>query len=45
VIPRTDGIGAQAVSGGFGDDTPAPDRAKAEEAAATLAELYARFGR
>ena len=49
VIPRTDGIGVQAVSGGdmrgYGDDTTTPDRAEAEQAVATLAELYARFGR
>jgi glycine/D-amino acid oxidase-like deaminating enzyme len=49
VVPRTDGIGVQAVSGGdmrgYGDDSAAPDRAEAEEAVATLAALYARFGR
>ncbi|HEY6817209.1 MAG TPA: FAD-dependent oxidoreductase [Croceibacterium sp.] len=49
VVPRTDGIGVQAVSGGdmrgYGDDSAVPDRAEAEEAVATLAELYARFGR
>jgi len=49
VVPRTDGIAVQAVSGGdmrgYGDASIAPDRAEAEEAVATLAELYARFGR
>jgi hypothetical protein len=49
VVPRTDGIAVQAVSGGdmrgYGIDDTAPDRAEAEEAVATLAELYARFGR
>ncbi len=48
VIPRTDGIGVQAVSGGdmrgYGDAGTAPDRAEAEAAVRTLAELYARFG-
>ncbi len=49
VVPRTDGIAVQAVSGGdmrgYGDDTTAPDRAEADEAVRTLAQLYARFGR
>jgi D-amino-acid oxidase len=49
VVPRTDGIAVQAVSGGdmrgYADDTTAPDRAEAEAAVATLADLYARFGR
>jgi glycine/D-amino acid oxidase-like deaminating enzyme len=48
VIPRTDGIGVQAVSGGdmrgYGDANTAPDRAEAEEAVATIAALYERFG-
>jgi hypothetical protein len=49
VVPRTDGIAVQAVSGGdmrgYGDESTTPDRAEAEEAVATLATLYARFGR
>jgi hypothetical protein len=49
VVPRTDGIAVQAVSGGdmrgYGDDDTTPDRIEAEEAVATLAALYARFGR
>jgi len=49
VVPRTDGIAVQAVSGGdmrgYGDANTTPDRAEAEEAVATLSELYARFGR
>jgi D-amino-acid oxidase len=49
VVPRTDGIAVQAVSGGdmrgYGDDNVTPDRAEAEGAVATLAALYARFGR
>jgi glycine/D-amino acid oxidase-like deaminating enzyme len=49
VIPRTDGIGLQAVSGGdmrgYGDDNTAPDRVEAEDAVATVAALYERFGR
>lgn len=49
VIPRTDGIAVQPVSGGdmrgYGEDSLVPDRAEAEEAVATLAALYARFGR
>jgi D-amino-acid oxidase len=49
VVPRTDGIAVQAVSGGdmrgYGDDNTAPDRAEAEDAVATLASLYATFGR
>jgi len=48
VIPRTDGIGVQAVSGGdmrgYGDDSLEPSRQEAEEAIATLAALYSRFG-
>jgi hypothetical protein len=49
VVPRTDGIAVQAVSGGdmrgYGLDSLAPDRAEAEGAVATLADLYARFER
>jgi D-amino-acid oxidase len=49
VVPRTDGIAVQAVSGGdmrgYGEDSLVPDRAEADEAVATLAALYARFGR
>ena len=49
VIPRTDGIGVQDVSGGdmrgYGDGSTAPDRTEAEGAVATIARLYARFGR
>ena len=49
VVPRTDGIAVQAVSGGdmrgYGDESTTPDRAEAEEAVATLAALYARFRR
>jgi len=49
VVPRSDGIGVQAVSGGdmrgYGDPGTAPDRAEAEAAVETLAELYERFGR
>ncbi len=49
VVPRSDGIGVQALSGGdmrgYGEDGLVPDRAEAEEAVATLAALYARFGR
>jgi hypothetical protein len=48
VVPRTDGIAVQAVSGGdmrgYGDDNAAPDRTEAEEAVGALAALYARFG-
>ena len=48
VIPRTDGIAVQAVSGGdmrgYGEDSLAPERAEAEQAIAALAALYARFG-
>ena len=44
----SDGIAVQAVSGGdmrgHGDDSTAPDRAEAEDAVATLAALYDRFG-
>jgi D-amino-acid oxidase len=49
VMPRSDGIVVQAVSGGdmrgYGEYSMAPDRAEAEEAVAALASLYARFGR
>jgi len=49
VVPRSDGICVQALSGGdmrgYGEDSLIPDRAEAEEAVATLAELYAGFGR
>jgi D-amino-acid oxidase len=48
VIPRSDGIAVQAVSGGdmrgYGEDSLVPNRAEADEAVAALAELYARFG-
>lgn len=48
VVPRSDGICVQAVSGGdmrgYGEDSLIPDRAEAEEAVATLAALYTRFG-
>jgi glycine/D-amino acid oxidase-like deaminating enzyme len=47
VIPRTDGICVQAVSGGdmrgYGEDSLVPDPIEAEEAVAILAALYARF--
>jgi len=49
VVPRRDGIVVQAVEGGdmkgYDDDSETPDRAEAENAVNTLAELYARFGR
>ena len=49
VVPRSDGICVQAVSGGdmrgYGEDSLVPDRAEADEAVATLAALYASFGR
>jgi D-amino-acid oxidase len=49
VIPRTDGIAVQAVSGGdmrgYGEESLVPHRADAEESVAALAALYARFGR
>ena len=49
VVPRSDGICVQAVSGGdmrgYGSDDPTPDRAESEEAVVTLAELYRTFGR
>ena len=49
VVPRSDGIAVQAVSGGdmrgYGEDSLVPDRSEAEAAVATLAELYAGFGR
>ncbi len=48
VVPRTDGIAVQAVSGGdmrgYGEDSLVPDRRESEEAVAALAVLYARFG-
>jgi len=48
VIPRSDGIAVQDVSGGdmrgYGDDDTVPNRAEAERAVATIAGLYARFG-
>jgi glycine/D-amino acid oxidase-like deaminating enzyme len=48
VIPRSDGIAVQAVSGGdmrgYGDESLVADRAEAEEAVAALAALYTRFG-
>ena len=48
VVPRTDGIAVQALTGGdmrgYGEDNLVPDRAEAEEAVATLAALYASFG-
>ena len=48
VIPRSDGIGVQAVSGGdmrgYGSDDTAPDRKEAEQSIAMLASLYDRFG-
>ena len=49
VVPRSDGICVQAVSGGdmrgYGEDSLVPDRAEADEAVASLAALYASFGR
>lgn len=48
VVPRSDGIAVQAVSGGdmrgYGEESLVPDRAEADEAIATLATLYERFG-
>ncbi|MBO9517999.1 MAG: FAD-dependent oxidoreductase [Porphyrobacter sp.] len=48
VVPRTDGICVQAVSGGdmrgYGDDSLEPNRQEAAEAIASLASLYERFG-
>ena len=47
VLARRDGIVVQALAGGdivgYGDENEAPDRAQAEQAVATAAELYARF--
>ena len=49
VVPRSDGICVQAVSGGdmrgYGEDSVSPDRAESEDAVATLAELFRTFGR
>ena len=49
VVPRSDGIVVQAVSGGdmrgYNDDTLVSDRREAEEAVQTLADLYGRFRR
>ena len=48
VLPRRDGIVVQALEGGdlkgYKDDNETPDRAEAEKAVATIAELYARMG-
>jgi glycine/D-amino acid oxidase-like deaminating enzyme len=47
MLPRRDGIVIQAVEGGdmkgYGDDTEIPDRAEAEHAVVTMADLYSRF--
>jgi glycine/D-amino acid oxidase-like deaminating enzyme len=47
VVSRRDGIVVQAVEGGdlkgYGDDHETPDRAEADKAVATIAELYSRF--
>lgn len=47
MLPRRDGIVIQAVEGGdmkgYGDDTEIPDRAEAERAVMTMADLYSRF--
>ena len=49
VLPRSDGIVVQAVSGGdmrgYKDDSLAPDRQEADAAVQTLAELYSKFRR
>ncbi|HEY6126091.1 MAG TPA: FAD-dependent oxidoreductase [Steroidobacteraceae bacterium] len=49
VVPRSDGIVVQAVSGGdmrgYNDDSLAPDRRESEEAVQKLAALYGKFGR
>jgi glycine/D-amino acid oxidase-like deaminating enzyme len=48
VLARRDGIVVQALAGGdmrgYGDPSEVPDRAEAEGAVATVAELYSRFG-
>jgi hypothetical protein len=47
VVPRSDGIVVQAVSGGdmrgYGNDSLTPDRQESDEAVQTLAALYSRF--
>jgi glycine/D-amino acid oxidase-like deaminating enzyme len=47
ILARRDGIVVQALAGGdivgYGDDNETPDRAQAEKAVATAAELYRRF--
>ncbi|MDQ2859318.1 MAG: FAD-binding oxidoreductase [Pseudomonadota bacterium] len=47
VLPRRDGIVVQAIEGGdmkgYGDANETVDRAEAERAVATIAELYSRF--
>jgi glycine/D-amino acid oxidase-like deaminating enzyme len=49
VIPRSDGIVVQAVSGGdmrgYKNESLAPDRQEADAAVQTLATLFSRFGR
>ncbi len=49
VVPRSDGIVVQAVSGGdmrgYNDDSLVPDRQESEAAVQTLAALYNKFGR
>ena len=49
VIPRSDGIVVQAVTGGdmrgYQDESLAPDRQEADAAVQTLAALYRRFRR
>ena len=48
MLARRDGIVVQATGGGdmngYGDENETPDRAEAEQAVKTLAELYSRFG-
>jgi glycine/D-amino acid oxidase-like deaminating enzyme len=47
VVPRSDGIVVQAVSGGdmrgYNDDSLVPDRQESDEAVQTLATLYSKF--
>ena len=49
VVPRSDGIVVQAVSGGdmrgYRDESLTPDRQESEAAVQTLAALYGKFGR
>jgi glycine/D-amino acid oxidase-like deaminating enzyme len=49
VVPRSDGIAVQALSGGdmrgYGNSDTTPDHAEAAAAVAALEQLYARFGK